>query len=313
MVLGVTAFGAETETGVVDRIVERRFAVGDHASLSLETFYGPVKVSVGEGADAQLIRVTVRESIDANTEAEADRELKNFDLAIEEKTPGKIEVRAKERRSIRWSWQKWPPIGLEFEVSVPRQCVLKIFSHDGAISVQALVGSVDLTNDAGPITVGMIAGNLSVKAARGDVAITGCSGELNVRAEAGNVMIGRAEGKTLVQGTNGSIEVQKSHGNLTARGDGSDLKIGFAYPINGDATVSAAGGDISASFEEKISADLAARASTFGEVRGRDLKMKITRGGLGKSSLEAQLNQGGPLISLHASGGNIRLLTVPDI
>lgn len=312
LTLGVAAIGAEAEKGVIDRVVERSFTVGDRASVSIETFYGPVRILRADSPQSREIKVIVRETLDADNEAEADRELKKFELAIEETSPGEIKVQARDRRSVRWSWQKWPPLGLDFEVTVPQRCDVKVFSHEGAIVIPALSGVIEAANDSGAITIGTIEGSATIRAGRGDAAITACSGELHVTALAGNIMIGRADGPTEVHGVGGAIEIQKTRGRLRATGDGSDLKIGFAYPINGDASVTASGGDIMASFEDKISARLSAHASPFGQVRGRDLKFAITSGELGKSSLEAQLGEGGPQISLRASGGNIRLLSVPD-
>jgi hypothetical protein len=311
LILGAPAFCAETGTGVIDRVVERTFAASDHASISLETFYGPVKVFVGDPSSPAEIKILVREAIDADTDAEADRELRHFELSIEEEQAGRVRVKARDRRAIRWSWQKWPPIGLSFEVTVPARCDVKIFSHEGAVVVPGVTGSVDASTDSGSITMGAVNGDVRASARRGDIAITAASGALEVSARSGNIMIGRADGPAEIRGVGGTIEIQRTHGRIRVVGDGSDLKVGFSYPFLGDAEVVASGGDIVASFEEKLAASLRARASTFGEVRGRDLKMEITRGGLGKSSLEAVLNGGGPRVSLTASGGNIRLLSVP--
>lgn len=311
LVLLGCAGSVTTARAVIERVVERSFPAGTHPILTIDSFFGPVAVTTHEAAE---VKIVVRESIEAETEAAADEILKVLDLNFETGPGGALTLQARLRHSLRWSWQKWPPIGLRIEVTVPSTCDLKIRTGEGSIDVGALRGRVDLRNESGNIFASAIDGPASLASARGDIAVAACTGELQIDAREGNVMVGRAAGRARISGVGGTIEVQRSPGPLDLRGDGADVKVGLAYPLTGDVDVVAGGGDVLASLERGIAADLNARASAFGEISVRELPgLEVTRGRPGGSKLEGRLQGGGPRVRLRASGGNVRLLGVPAL
>jgi len=290
---------------VVERLVEKRISVtAGRTSLTIDAYHGPI--SVVATAEPEIY-VAVRQTMEVNSEAEADLRLHELELVVLEKETGGLAIQARYRKAVQWSWKTWPPVSLAFEVRVPRACDLDLLTRDGAITVGDLQGAVKVRTLKGSIFLREIEGSVEAASEQGDVAVTACSQSLTIAAKDGNVLVGRTNGPTEVSDTNGLLEIQNARGPLRASGDGADLKIGFAYPLSAPAELVAAGGDIAVSFDTRNAFAIDAKASRFGYVRVRDLPLAITSGKVGASHLSGQLKGGGPKVSIRASGGNIRL------
>jgi hypothetical protein len=314
---------ANRALAVIDRVVEKQFSIPANSdpTLDVDTFYGTIKL--GTTSDP-LIHVLVRETIEAENDAQAERQLRDLDLQISDtgfsarsaaRSSAKVNVRvhAAFRRTVHWSWEKWPPLGLSFEIQIPARCDLRLVSHEGAITIPAVRGDVEVRAQNGDVFLGAVSGSVTVKSGLGNVSVASCAGPLTIDARAGNVLVGRLGGSARIDEVGGTIEVQASHGPLIVRGDGSDVHVGFVYPIRGDADVGASGGDVEATFETTVRANVDVHASTFGQVRFHDLALATTSGKLGDSHIIGTLGGGGPLLQIRASGGNVRLRGVPAV
>lgn len=299
-----------TASALIERTVDRTYPVSGRAVVKVDSFYGEIRVKSG---DSPEVKVVVHESMDVKTEDAADRALRDLDLAIDASSSGVVTVRAQTKRSVRWSWEKWPPVVLAIEVSVPKTCDLELLTREGAIVVARVRGDVNVRALQGPIFLGEIDGNVTAWSEQGDVSVTACSAKLNVNAKAGNVVVGRALGQTDITGAGGAVEVQAAKGPLRVTSDGGDLKVGFAYPVNGDAALENASGDILLSFDPKSAVAVDARAASGAKVVARDLPFVAKTGELGSRRFEGTLNSGGPRVAARASTGGIRLLGVPAV
>jgi hypothetical protein len=295
--------------GLVERIEEKTFPATPGTTLKVETYHGSITVSLG---DSPQIRIVIRKSIDVADDRAADRILEDLDLKAE-KTGDTISVVARDRRIVRWTWEKWPTVPLAFEITVPRSTHLDLLTRDGAITVGDLAGNVRVKTAKGAIFLGEIDGVVDATSLRGDVAITACKQQLTVDAKAGNVLVGRALGKTIIAGAGGSIEIQSARAEIHVVADGADLKVGFAHPLSQPSTLRASGGDIRVNLDARSGCTLDAESSRFGAIRVHDLPLKIAEGQSGGSRLLAQLNDGGPRLILRASGGSIRINGVPSL
>lgn len=294
---------------LIERETEKTFPVAGRAQLRVDTFYGGIQVVATDTAEVQ---VRVRQSIDVPTETAADRQLKDVELTFETTPEGVINVRARYKRSVRWTWEKWPPMGLTIEASVPAGCDLDLISRDGGITVGNLRGNLKVRAEQGPIFIGAIEGTVTASSERGDIAVTACAGSLKAEARTGNVIVGRASGPAEIS-AGGAVEVQSGQNTVRAESESSDLKVGFMTTPPGPCELRAARGDVTASFTPNISVTLDVQASSFGKVSARDLSLALTRGELGSSRIQGQLNGGGALVSIRSSRGNVRLLGVPGV
>ena len=301
--LMVLAGLAPMTQAAIERTLERTFVVSAGCSLKIDTCQGAIRV---EPSTDNQFHLLVRQSMAAESQADADRRLQDLDLKIEQ-AASQVSIKARYRRAAHWFWENWPPVALAYVVKVPRACSLDLVTAEGDITVGALEGTLQARTGNGAIFTGEVSGNVQATSVRGDVAVTACTGELTLIAKAGNVLVGRAGGLTKIHGVGGTIEVQSARGNLHVEGDGADLKIGFVHPLTESAELHAAGGDIEVSFDLRSACTISASASTFGAVKNKNLPLKLEAGKIGSSRVLATLNNGGPKILIEASGGNVSL------
>lgn len=294
-------------SAAIERLVERTLPTAGHPKVRVDTFYGSIQVKPGEGPD---VNVVVRETLDAKSEEAADKQLKELDLKIESDSQGVI-VRAQTKRMVRWSWEKWPPVGLAFEITVPASCDLDLVTRDGGVTVGNLQGTVSIKALQGAVFVGNVQGPVTVLSASGDVAVTAASEQLEIVAESGNVVVGRALGATKITASSGAVEIQAARGSLDVKSEGRDMRVGFLYPLNGDATLHLETGDAVLSFDPSAAIAVIAEAGASGKVSARDLAFNVRAGAWGTRTVQADLNGGGRKVTIKASRGSVRLLAVP--
>lgn len=302
--LMVLAGLAPASRAAVERTVEKSFVVPSGITFKIDTCQGAIRIE--PSLDGQL-HVLVRQTMGVDTDPEADQRLQDLVLQIEQ-DGAQVSVKARYRRALRWAWENWPPVALAYVVKVPRACNLDLVTSEGDILVGAIDGTVLARTGNGAIFTGEVNGSVQAISTRGDVSVTACTGELTLTAKAGNVLVGRACGLTKIKGAGGLIEIQNSRGNLRVDADGADIKVGFAHPLIETSELRAAGGDIEADFDPRSACTLLARASTFAEVKVRNLPLTIESGKIGSSRVIATLNGGGPKILINASGGTVRLI-----
>ena len=297
---------------VIERKVEQNFDVGSQPALRIDSFYGTVNVR--EVAGAKSIGVVVIQTAATDIEADMDRRLGALDLRMSQASDGAVVLSAQFRRSVTWSWQNWPPVALNFEITVPRRCDVEIRTGDGQIVLGAVAGHVDLSSESGSIFTKEIDGSVKARSRSGAIAITACTGAIDVVTETANITVGRAGGRTVLSSRGGYIEVQRAAGEVIVRGDGSDAQVGFVSPIREPADLLVSGGSLVMELESNAASTLDLRASRLGRVnlRGK-LPMEVQSGGLGKSTLQSTVNGGGPRLLARASGGNVWVRSVEPL
>lgn len=293
---------------VVERAIERTFAISGRATVVVDTFFGDVQVKVG--ADSE-VRVHVTQTLEAKDDAEAERLLRLVDWTIGQTTSGSVNIRANYRRSVRWSWEKWPPFGVALELTVPRDCDLTLTSREGGVRVGDLRGNITVRAAQGTVFLGEVDGTVKVMAERGDVSVVACTGELTLTTQSGNVLVGRASGPTRAATADGALDIKQVTGELTAQGEGGEVRVGFGYPFTAGADVKAEDGELVATFDPRSAATLDVNAGAFGKVLSRDLTLTTTTGAEGASKLTGTLNGGGARIRLRGNSSGVRLRGVP--
>lgn len=287
----------------MEKRVEHRFEVSADAVLRIDTFTGEVRIT--EGA-AEAIEVTVIEQANVADEAGLDRLLSGLDLRMEQKD-GQVNVTARARRWLAWTWQDWSPVSLAYEITVPRACAIEVRTREGRIIVGKLQGRLALTTESGPVFTGEIDGEVKARSRSGSVAVTACTGLVDVRTSTGAITVGRAYGRAELASDGGYIELQQAHGPVVVRGNGTEAKIGWATPIKNAADIVTSGGDVMLVFDNTNACSLDLHASIFGHVQVRGLAVDVSAGGQNRSTLVGTVNGGGPVIKVDASGGNVQV------
>lgn len=292
--------------------MERSFEVTGGAALKVDTFYGTVNVREVPGA--KTINVVVIQTADVESEAEMDERMKMLELRLDASAEGGVSVSAEFRRSVTWTWQNWPPLALEVEILVPSRCDLTVRTGDGRIIVGSVSGNVELVSETGSIFAKEITGSIKARSRAGPIAIAACTGEVEVSTLTSNITVGRAGGTATLSSRGGYIELQRASGQVVLRGNGSDAQVGFVAPIREPADLVLSGGSLVLELETNAASTLDLRASRFGRVNLRgELPMNVSAGGIGKSTLQADVKGGGALIQARVSGGNVWLRPVEPL
>ncbi|PTY07566.1 hypothetical protein DB347_04845 [Opitutaceae bacterium EW11] len=291
-----------------ERKVERTCSAEPGARVAVEVSYGSIRVVAVSGAE---VRVTLTQSADLANDAAAEREWKNVNLEIEPSGSGAVRIRANDRRSLRWSWEKWPPSTVALEVAVPPGAELDLLTRQGDVTVADGMNAVRVRDLSGAVFVGQVAGAVTIEAGQGDVTLTDCGGELRVVADSGSVLVGRARSSAELTLSAGNLEVQRANGRLRADVASGELKVGLANPLGGEVSLKG-NGDVILALGPRTRATIDARTEPPGLIHVRDLVLTPRAGHTGEPSLEGDVNGGGPRVVARSKGGNIRLIGLPD-
>lgn len=265
---------------------EKSFTVQPGGTLKVESFGGDVVVKTGAGDQVVVI---AKQTIRAKDDAEADEILEKLDLAIEQQGNDILAVAKYSAKHHYRIFGAWPPVSVDFEVTVPE--------HFNA----------ELRTSGGDIEIGDLAGNVSVRTSGGDIRLGRVDGGVRADTSGGNIRLKQATGPAGLDTSGGDITVDAVQNVLDASTSGGDVSATFVGGLRGDCVLSTSGGDIRAAVDANAAFDLDASTSG-GRVKDRNLVITVESGRSGKSKLAGKVNGGGPRLKLRTSGGNIEIV-----
>lgn len=285
------------------REFERTFAVQPGCTVKLETYRGSVTVVE---SDRPEVHVTLRLEIATDDEAEADRAHAALQLDAAE-TDNTVTLRARNPREtgVRFVWDDKQQLDLAWRIEVPRASNAEVLTRDGGINVGSLTGHVIARTDTGSISLKRIDGSVDARTETGDVILSRCSGPVKIRVLRGTIRTGTIGGPADLKNTTGDIEVLSARASLVASAEAGDIDVGFPRDLSSDAQLTTSGGSIRVKIDPAASCTIRA-TTTWGRVENK-LPLTLDPGPNTKRALTAHLNQGGPTLTLHASGGHVKL------
>jgi hypothetical protein len=295
---------------VTDRVIEKTFATHAGAIVHADTFSGGIHVTAS--GDTK-VHVSVRQTVAADDNEAARALLAELEIVLRQTNNWGVHLEVTPRRHMRWVWQNWSPAALAIEIAVPPRCRLELRTGEGAITVDSIAGNISATTASGTIFIGEIDGAIAAANGHGDISVTAATGGLSLTAKSGNILIGRSDGTATLAAVDGVIDVQAARGPVLARGDRSDITVGFVHPLREPSALETDGGDVTVCLDPRSGVSLDARSSKLGTVRIRNLEFTAAKGTPHKSAFVGTLNGGGPLVKIRAGGGNARINGVPSI
>lgn len=303
---GLLAATAISVQARIERTVEKTFSVQAGGRLHIETQGGEIRVT--PGADG-VVKITAREKIRANTDAEADELLKKLDLAFEQ-TGNDVSASSKyEPRLPGFHWGSWPPVQVDFIVTVPASFATDLRTSGGGITVGDLNGPVKARTSGGGIQLGKIGADIDAHTSGGSVTLDGARGEVKLATSGGNITVGRVDGPASLSTSGGSIKVESVVGALRAHTSGGSIRAGVAGPLKDDCDLSTSGGSVKVSVDKAAAFRLDASTSG-GSVNADGLTITLEKSNRSRSRLAGSVNGGGPLLKLRSSGGSIEVKTM---
>jgi hypothetical protein len=289
----------------IERTVERSFTVPGAGTLHVETQGGEIRVSPGSD---RTVKVTAREKIRAGSEAEADELLKKLELTIEQ-SGNDISARAKYERQLGgFHWGSWPPVQVDFIVTVPAEFATDLHTSGGSIVIGDLAGKAYARTSGGDIKLGRMGGEVNVKTSGGNIALGSAAADVSLETSGGDITAGAVAGKAALSTSGGGIRLESVAGAVRAHTSGGSIKAAIAGALKEECSLSTSGGDIRVSVEKSAAFRLDASTSGGG-VHADGLTITMENGGTGRSKLAGAVNGGGPTLKLRTSGGSIHVVT----
>lgn len=303
----LAALGAAFLLGVpaqarITRTVEKTFTVPAGGTLDVSTSGGFIHVRTGSG---DQVTVTAHERIRADSDAEADKLLKDLDLEMAADAEGvKASARYARADDDWFHFGSWP-VQVDFEVTVPSRYSVRLRTSGGDITVADLDGAVHARTSGGEIRVGHITGPVDADTSGGDITLDGCDADVSLRTSGGNVRVGLVKGSAGVHTSGGNIDIKGVGGPLEARTSGGNIVAHLDGPLTSDCVLSTSGGEVKAYVRPHTGFYLDADTSGGSVEVGGGLTVAVESGGTGKSHLHGTVGAGGPRLRLRTSGGDI--------
>jgi hypothetical protein len=286
----------------IERTIEKTFAVAGGGTLQAETFGGAIRVS--PGAD-HAVRVVVKQTIKAGTDAEADELLKKLELTLEQEGNDVRLVANYERKPDSWlRWGSWPPVQVAFEVTVPAGYATKLSTSGGGITVGDLQGACDARTSGGAIKLGQMGGAVRAHTSGGSITLAGAGGPATLKTSGGNISAGPVAGTADFSTSGGNIKVDSVAGALRAHTSGGSVSAAIAGPLTADCSLGTSGGSVRVTVAKAAAFRLDASTSGGG-VDASGLTIALEKSSRDRHRLAGAVNGGGPLLKLRTSGGSI--------
>lgn len=222
-------FGASNVNASKVETVELPFAAP--VTLDVDTSNGGVTVQGVEGIEAVSVTVTLRSKGETLEEAQdrVDRIVYHAEQAGHRITARYL-ASEQEADVRRYS-------GVDFDVLVPIETRVEVDTSNGAITVEAIDGTIRLDTSNGAIDVYDSSGSLDVDTSNGRIEIVRFVGDLRLDTSNGEVWIEEVVGSVDAETSNGSVQyigtpaagsnrLRTSNGSITVRVP-TDASIAF--------------------------------------------------------------------------------------
>jgi len=286
--------------------VTRSFDVAPGGRLVVESDVGSIDVS-SHDADRVEIVVEVRGP-------NADEFGLDFDKSGNE-------VRIKGDYDRRGGWFGWGGSNprVRYEIKTPRRFDLDVETSGGSIDLGDFEGEVRADTSGGSIDVGRIDGDVDADTSGGSIELRYASGDarldtsggsitadevgghVSADTSGGSINVGKALGPVQADTSGGSIRVEEAHASVDADTSGGSIKVGFVAQPERGSRLSTSGGNVTVYLADGLRFDLEASGNRV----SCDLPLSDERKSRG--SLSGRISGGGPELSLHTSGGGVRI------
>lgn len=287
--------------GRIERVVEKSFTFSTPGTLKVETHGGEVRVTPSSDSTA---KVTAKQKIKADSDAEANELLQKLELVIEQQGNDLV-LRAKyEKQPSGFRWGSWPPVQVDFVVSVPAGFASELSTSGGSITLGDMKGKVSARTSGGNIKLGNIAAPVNAKTSGGNITLDSAGGDVDLDTSGGDVTVGKVAGRAELSTSGGNIRIEAVEGALRANTSGGGIRASIAGALKEDCSLSTSGGSVRVTLDKSAAFRLDASTSG-GSVDADGLTITLDKGGAGRSKLAGTVNGGGPLLKLRTSGGSI--------
>jgi Putative adhesin len=289
----------------IERTIEKSFAVQPGGSLHVESSAG--EITVQASADP-VVKIIVRERIRAESDVEADDILRRLDLTLEQHDNAVTATAEYPAQALGLHFGSWPPVQVDFTVTVPASFAAELRTAGGNIKVGDLAGTLQAHTSGGNIRLGKLGADVDASTSGGNVSLDEGRGAVRLRTSGGHILVERAVGPAELRTSGGNIKVVLAENTVQASTSGGNVQASLSGAIKGDCELRTSGGRVEATVAPIAAFNLDASTSG-GRIEAPDLTITHPETNRQRSRLTGVVNGGGPRLTLHSSGGNIEVRT----
>ena len=270
--------------------VSETYPIGPGAEVDIDVLSGTVTIVAGSDGVVEVTG-TLGDGVES-LEIDGDEDGVYIEVEYDEHYHGKQQV------------------DTDLTIRVPAGVVLSVETVSASISVDGVIGELDLEAVSGSVDivtmpaaldVETVSGNISVESAPADSDVSSVSGKIEIRAAGGSIDVENVSGKTLIHG--GVID----DGNLESVS--GDITCHAIPGPDGSLDVETMSGTITLTIDPTLVAsfDLSTFSGSIENQIGPEARRtsKYTPG----KELYFNTGTGGPNISLESFSGSIKLIT----
>jgi Toastrack DUF4097 len=304
---------AETEEQI-----SKRFTVQTGGRLVMDVEFGTIDVSTNSTSE---VIVDVIRKVTLGTKDEEEAFLAHHAITFSQ-DGNKVTILSKANGAgDRVSRGRQRTEG-RYIITVPGRFSAQLKTAGGAIAVNGLTGEVNAATSGGTLQFARLHGPLDGRTLGGSIRVLDCEGSQQVKTSGGDIELsggtGSFEGKTSggavkvkdfrgtvqVKSGGGGISIENVAGKLEGTTSGGSISARFASPLSEEVKLATSGGGVTLRVPENAAFDL--DAATSGGSVSSDLSVN-TEGRSSRNHLKGPVNGGGKPVTLHTSGGSIRV------
>jgi Toastrack DUF4097 len=271
--------------------IEKTLKLDPGGKFVLEADEGSVDVVGSDQTGASVVITSYRNDLE-----------REVDLKFEEDA-GIVRVREQRRY-----WNPldflFDPLGLHYEIRVPKSTTLEIRTGGGGIRVDSTVGYADVKTSGGSIELSHLTGDVHAHTSGGKIRAEQIRGEVEVGTSGGGIEADSIDGGLVADTSGGGIRIDAITGRVRARTSGGSIEVVLSKGNAHGGTIETSGGSIYAKID--AAANLNVDASSSGGGVSSNLPLRGTDS-FWRNNLRGTLGSGGELLRLHTSGGSVRL------
>ncbi|MEY2879849.1 MAG: hypothetical protein RLZZ15_2229 [Verrucomicrobiota bacterium] len=303
---GFLAVAPFTLAAKIERLVEKSFTVAPGGKIRLETQGGEIRVA--PGADG-VVKITAKEKIRASTEAEADEIVGKLDLSFEQSGDTVSAVSKYPKPPLGFHFGAWPPVQVDFVVTVPASFAAELRTSGGIITVGDLDGKIHARTSGGDIKLGKLGGDVDAHTSGGHVSLGAARGTVKLGTSGGNISAGPVAGAADLSTSGGHIKIESVTGALRAHTSGGNIRARLGGPLKEECSLHTSGGSVRVDLDRTAAFRLDA-ATSGGSVDAQGLTITLEKPSRNRTALAGNVNGGGPLLKLRTSGGDVVVKTL---
>lgn len=278
-----------------EKTFDRTFSASAGGQLTLKTDLGAVELIGVESAKDVSVHAVIQGR---------QRDVDEFEISARTSATG-VEVAGTSPRSRRWWNFGGSDLSVSFTIKVPEDYSVGVHTSGGEIVVKNIRGKIEGGTSGGDISLSDVNGSVALETSGGGIRGERIEGTLRLETSGGNIGISDAKGDVDVSTSGGNVTLGVITGKIRAETSGGDIHLRVRESHRG-ITAQTSGGDIEIVIPPTVAATL--DVETSGGSVLSDIPVTVS-GKVSESRLRGTINGGGPMISAHTSGGDVRIRT----